>query len=158
MAAPPGDAPAATQPARPDHTASAPAGGPSPTDQPTGPRPGTASAEGQRLAGAGVQPRPSARPPAVGTGRTGGTERAGTERRPAPAAEPGTGTLQIAVSPWGEVEVNGRPAGTTPPMSRLELPEGRHTVTIRNADFPPYSTTVTVEADRPVVVRHRFGT
>jgi eukaryotic-like serine/threonine-protein kinase len=75
----------------------------------------------------------------------------------APAAEVATGIVQIAVSPWGEVEVDGRPAGTTPPLSRLTLPEGTHTITLRNADFPPLTTTVHVQADKPAVVRHRFG-
>jgi hypothetical protein len=28
---------------------------------------------------------------------------------------------------------------------------------IRNADFAPYTTTVTVRADQPAVVKHRFG-
>lgn len=70
---------------------------------------------------------------------------------------PVSGTLQIAVSPWGQVEVDGAPVGTTPPLTRLTLPEGMHTITVRNADFTPYTTTVQVTPDRPVVLRHRFG-
>jgi serine/threonine-protein kinase len=76
---------------------------------------------------------------------------------PAPAAPPSTGTVQLAVSPWGEIEVDGRSAGTTPPLSRLTLPEGTHQITVRNADFAPFTTTVEVHGDRPVTVRHRFG-
>jgi eukaryotic-like serine/threonine-protein kinase len=64
--------------------------------------------------------------------------------------------LQVAVTPWGEVEVDGRPVGITPPLVRLELTEGTHEVTIRNGDFPPFSTRVEVHADKPAVVRHRF--
>jgi eukaryotic-like serine/threonine-protein kinase len=67
------------------------------------------------------------------------------------------GTLQLAISPWGQVDVDGAPVGTTPPMTRLTLSEGQHTVTVRNADFAPYTVTVQVQADRPVTVRHRFG-
>lgn len=67
------------------------------------------------------------------------------------------GLVQIAVSPWGQVEVDGQPAGTAPPLTQLTLSEGTHTVTVRNADFPPHTTTVQVHPDRPVVVRHRFG-
>ncbi len=74
-----------------------------------------------------------------------------------PPAAASTGSVQIAVTPWGQVEVDGAPAGTTPPLTRLTLSEGSHTITIRNADFPPYSATVDVQADKPVVVRHRFG-
>ncbi|MBL8332970.1 MAG: PEGA domain-containing protein, partial [Rubrivivax sp.] len=65
--------------------------------------------------------------------------------------------VQLAVSPWAEVEVNGQPAGTTPPLTRLSLPEGAHTVTLRNADFPPHVVQLQVNADRPVQLRHRFG-
>ena len=68
-----------------------------------------------------------------------------------------TGALQLAISPWGQVEIDGAPAGTTPPLTRLSLPEGTHTVTVRNEDFPAYTTTVQVSADKPVTVRHRFG-
>ncbi len=77
--------------------------------------------------------------------------------RPAPAAAPlATGTLQLAITPWGEVEVNGQPKGTTPPLTTLTLPTGQHQVTIRNGDLPPHSITVQVQADTPVIVRHRF--
>ncbi len=73
------------------------------------------------------------------------------------AAAPASGTLQLAISPWGQVEVDGTPAGTTPPLTQLNLPEGTHQVTVRNADFPPHTATVQVSADKPVTVRHRFG-
>ena len=73
---------------------------------------------------------------------------------PAPVA---TGIVQIAVSPWGHVEIDGVAAGTTPPLTRLTLPTGTHTITVRNQDFPPYTTTLEVTADEPVTLRHRFG-
>jgi serine/threonine-protein kinase len=68
-----------------------------------------------------------------------------------------TGNVQLAISPWGEVEVDGHPAGTTPPLARLVLPEGTHTITVRNDGAQPYTVTVQVGADKPVTVRHRFG-
>ena len=95
--------------------------------------------------------RPLAQPRAQPA--AGATRPAAAARAAAPAA---TGTLQLAISPWGQVEVNGSPAGTTPPLTRLTLPEGRHTITVRNVDFPPYTTTVQVQADKPLTVRHRF--
>jgi hypothetical protein len=97
---------------------------------------------------------PAKRPPRETRTRAGATESAGTAQDSAAAA---TGVLQLAVSPWGEVEVNGNSAGTTPPLARLTLPVGTHTVVIRNDDFPAYRTTVTVASDRAATVRHRFG-
>jgi serine/threonine-protein kinase len=82
------------------------------------------------------------------------------EPKPAPvvvAAPPAKGVLQLAIAPWGNVEVDGTPAGTTPPLNHLSLPEGAHTVTVRNADFPPFTTTVKITADQPVTLRYRFG-
>jgi serine/threonine-protein kinase len=76
---------------------------------------------------------------------------------PAPAAPAAQGLLQIAVAPWGNVEVDGAPAGITPPLNRLSLSEGPHTITLRNADFPPFTTTVRITADQPVTLRYRFG-
>lgn len=72
-------------------------------------------------------------------------------------AAPMTGVVQLAISPWGHIDVDGANAGVTPPLSRLSLPVGEHVITVRNDDFPPYTTTVRVNADQPVVVRHRFG-
>ena len=68
-----------------------------------------------------------------------------------------TGTVRLAVSPWGQVEVDGKPMGTTPPLNELTLPEGKHQVTIRNDDFPAHTTTVTVAPGQPTSVRHKFG-
>ncbi len=73
-----------------------------------------------------------------------------------PAAAVQTGTVQLAVSPWGYVEVGGKVAGATPPLHKLTLPAGTHTITIRNEDFAPYVTTVQVTADKAATVRHRF--
>lgn len=73
---------------------------------------------------------------------------------PAVAAK---GRIRLAISPWGQIEVDGTPAGTAPPMNELVLSEGRHQITIRNADFPPYSATIQVTADQPVTIKHKFG-
>jgi hypothetical protein len=44
---------------------------------------------------------------------------------PAPVAAPPPGRVRLAVSPWGEIEVDGRVAGITPPLT-LDLPAGAH--------------------------------
>ena len=79
------------------------------------------------------------------------------DTRVAAAAPAATGSVRIAVSPWGNVEVNGAAVGITPPLNELTLPEGRHQVTIRNADFPPFVATVTVVPGQSVNLRHKFG-
>jgi hypothetical protein len=82
----------------------------------------------------------------------------GPQARDAAAlASPPPGVVQLAISPWGQVEINGIAAGTTPPLSRLTLPSGRHQIVVRNDDFPPFVATVTVNDEKPVTLRHRFG-
>jgi serine/threonine-protein kinase len=65
--------------------------------------------------------------------------------------------VQLAVSPWGHVDVDGATVGTAPPLTRLTLPEGTHSITVRNDDFPPFTATVQVHPDKPVSLRHRFA-
>jgi hypothetical protein len=76
---------------------------------------------------------------------------------PAPAVAKPNGTLKIAISPWGQVEVDGVAAGTAPPLNEMTLPEGRHQIVIRNGDFPPLRTTITVTPGQPVTIKHKFG-
>ena len=125
----------------------------------TAPAPALALAEAEAAASTMAPPRPAAptrrpsartRPPLAAPNET---DRAAA----AAAATPASGLLQLAISPWGQVDVDGKPAGTTPPLSRLNLAVGSHTVTVRNADFPAHTITVQVQADKPVTVRHRFG-
>ena len=76
--------------------------------------------------------------------------------RPAPPP-PQTGRIVLAVSPWGEVYVNGRLRGTTPPLAEVELPPGRHRIEIRNSAQLPYHTFVELQAGETQPVRHAFS-
>jgi serine/threonine protein kinase len=68
----------------------------------------------------------------------------------------GIGYLRLAISPWGQVEINGKVIGNSP-LPDLKLPEGKHQVTIRNADFPPFSATITIAPNQTFTIRHKFG-
>ena len=76
---------------------------------------------------------------------------------PAAPAAAVKGQVKLAISPWGQIEVNGSNVGTTPPLNQLTLSAGAHRITIRNADFPAYSVTVNVTGSQPVTIRHKFG-
>jgi eukaryotic-like serine/threonine-protein kinase len=73
---------------------------------------------------------------------------------PAAAAR---GAVIFAIEPGGAVEINGVQIGTTPPLRRLTLPNGKYEVTIRNEAFEPHVLTISVSADKPVNISHRFG-
>jgi eukaryotic-like serine/threonine-protein kinase len=134
------------------------AGTPAPPATPTATRP---PGNGSR-AGAS-KPKPAAPKPAAAKARpdsrreAANASRGASQGKAAAAAPQAQGIVRLAVSPWGAVEVDGAPAGTTPPLTELTLAEGKHLITIRNADFPPFSTTVTVTPGQAVSVRHKFG-
>lgn len=73
-----------------------------------------------------------------------------------PKPELPPGTLNLAVVPWGEVFVNGRSRGVSPPMKNLKLPPGKYRIEIKNTTFPPYSESVEIKSREEVTVRHKF--
>jgi eukaryotic-like serine/threonine-protein kinase len=74
---------------------------------------------------------------------------------PAPAVT-GTGTVELDIAPWGEVFVDGKPIGVSPPLLKLTLPAGRHGVEIRFGDKAAVTAQVDVDPAKPLQIRHRF--
>jgi serine/threonine-protein kinase len=66
------------------------------------------------------------------------------------------GVIALAVVPWGTIYIDGMARGTTPPLTQLTLPAGRHTIEIRNGQQPPFVAQVDVTPERPQQIRHRF--
>jgi class 3 adenylate cyclase len=143
-----GTAPA--QPAKPDTRAEtrvlepAPATSLIPSPAPAMPAP-AAEAKPEKAAAAKSEPR-KAEP---------------AKAEAAPKAEPAKpalppATLVFAVQPWGEIYVNGRARGVTPPMKSLKLDPGRYKVEIRNTTFPPHTENFDLKARDEVTVRHKF--
>jgi serine/threonine-protein kinase len=86
---------------------------------------------------------------------------AAAEKRPAapekPLAPGTTGRLELAVLPWGEVVVDGKSRGVSPPLRELEIAPGSHTIELRNSTFPSHVEKIEVKAGAEVRIRHRFG-
>ena len=64
--------------------------------------------------------------------------------------------LELAVLPWGEVLVDGKSRGVSPPLRTLDIPPGSHTIELRNSTFPSHVEKVTVKAGEALKIRHRF--
>ena len=62
----------------------------------------------------------------------------------------------FAVQPWGEIYVNGRSRGVTPPMKSLKLEPGKYKVEVRNTTFAPHVENLDLKARDEVTVRHKF--
>jgi class 3 adenylate cyclase len=72
------------------------------------------------------------------------------------AAPTVAGTIHLAILPWGEVFVNGKSRGVSPPLRSLDMPPGTHTIEVRNTAFPAHTQRVEVRSGEPVRIRHRF--
>src|SRR4029077_14832846 len=72
---------------------------------------------------------------------------------PAPAA---AASVTLGIAPWGEIIVDGDPHGVSPPLTRLTLAPGTHTIEVRNSAAPPYIARLDLQPGQAVEVRHRF--
>ena len=66
------------------------------------------------------------------------------------------GTVTLFITPWGEVLVDGKLRGVSPPVKSLKLPPGKHKIEIRNTTFPPHSEALDIKPREETTVRHKF--
>lgn len=78
------------------------------------------------------------------------------DARPAKQAGQGSGSLIFALAPWGEIYVNGKKVGVSPPLTRVRVEPGTHRLEIRNRGFAPYRRTVTLKEGQSIKIRHKF--
>jgi hypothetical protein len=64
--------------------------------------------------------------------------------------------VSLAVLPWGEVFVDGKQRGVSPPMRTLELSPGRYEIEFRNTTFPSHVQKVEVKQGEPLTLRYKF--
>lgn len=66
-------------------------------------------------------------------------------------------TVQFAVTPWGEIYLDGVKAGISPPLKELKVSAGKHTIEIRNLNFSPYSETLELRANSTKKIKYKFN-
>ncbi|WP_326535492.1 PEGA domain-containing protein [Pseudorhodoferax sp.] len=64
--------------------------------------------------------------------------------------------VRLRVAPWATVQVNGKQVGVTPPVTRLQLPPGLHTVRLSNPGFTPVRQVIKVTKGQTVTISHDF--
>jgi len=104
----------------------------------------------------GAAPPASTPAPVPAQSATPSMESAPAQVAAAPAAPKPAGRIAFAVAPWGEIYVDGRKRGISPPMHEVRLPPGKHVIEIRNTTFAPYRETIEVAADGIVRIKHKF--
>ncbi len=123
---------------------------------------GAGSAATAAAAGNETNVRPAARAPARARGNSRTRALAATAipapppTPPVPAAPAEPGSLALAIVPWGEVLVDGNNAGISPPLTRLDLAPGSHSIEIRNGGTVAFVTRVDIASGKTFVLQHRF--
>lgn len=72
------------------------------------------------------------------------------------AAEAGSGSVLFRIQPWGEILVDHKRTGVSPPLLQMALSSGEHQIEVHHGSDPPWVVQIHVEAAVPVTVSHRF--
>ena len=65
-------------------------------------------------------------------------------------------TVFLNITPWGEVFVNGKSQGVSPPKKFVKLDPGKYKIEVKNTTFPIHSQSFEVKAREEVTLKHRF--
>ncbi|MBU1215430.1 MAG: hypothetical protein KKF58_02345 [Gammaproteobacteria bacterium] len=68
----------------------------------------------------------------------------------------GPAVVSLAILPWGEIYLDGKKQGVSPPLMELQVVAGRHTLEIRNTTFPVYKKEIKVKPGASIKIRHSF--
>jgi class 3 adenylate cyclase len=72
------------------------------------------------------------------------------------AAAPSPATLHLAVAPWGEVHIDGKMQGVSPPLQEIQLAPGKHRIELRNSGAPAHVINVDAKPGERIRVKHKF--
>lgn len=65
--------------------------------------------------------------------------------------------LEFTVLPWGEIFLDGKRMGVSPPIRKIKISPGKHIIEIKNSTFSPYRKTVKLEDGESLKIRHKFN-
>lgn len=65
--------------------------------------------------------------------------------------------MNLVILPWGEVYLDGRMQGISPPLMELQVAPGKHEIEIRNANFPAYKQVIQAKVGEKLKIKHTFA-
>lgn len=69
----------------------------------------------------------------------------------------GAAVVNISVQPWGDVYLDGKMQGVSPPLIELQVASGKHEIELRNSTFPAYKQAIKMKAGEKINIKHKFG-
>jgi class 3 adenylate cyclase len=76
--------------------------------------------------------------------------------RPPPAPPVRPAALQFEIKPRGDIYLDGKLKGQTPPLKHFEVNPGPHTVEVRNGAFAPLRIEMNLASAEQMTIRHEF--
>jgi class 3 adenylate cyclase len=76
---------------------------------------------------------------------------------PAAVALADPAVLSLAIAPWGQIFVDGRSRGVSPPLQEVELAPGRHRIEVRNSAAPTHVVNVNAKPGERLRIKHKFN-
>ncbi len=76
--------------------------------------------------------------------------------RPPPAPPVRPAALQFEIKPRGDIYLDGKLKGQTPPLKHVEVNPGPHTVEVRNGAFAPLRIEMNLASAEQMTIRHEF--
>ncbi len=71
------------------------------------------------------------------------------------AAQPKSSVV-FAIRPWGEIFIDSKPVGVSPPLTQVELAAGQHHIEVRHEPSATWSADFNVQAATPLRIEHGF--
>ena len=113
-----------------------------------------AGAAAAAIVAIGIAVRVTGDPPPAKAARPVVAARVDAAPKPIIPARPATVTLDIR--PEGEIYVNGTLKGKSPPLTKIQLPAGKHQLEIRSGKHKPMTTELVVAEGEELSVKHSF--
>lgn len=65
--------------------------------------------------------------------------------------------IQFEITPRGDVLIDGVEKGRSPPLKRLEVRPGLHTIEVRHSTYPPLKLEVNLRPEQEMIISHSFS-
>ena len=73
-----------------------------------------------------------------------------------PEAPEDLSSVVFRILPWGEIYIDGKKRGVSPPLTAIKLKPGKYRIEVKNSTFPAYSQAVDVKSHGKIEIKHKF--
>jgi len=73
-----------------------------------------------------------------------------------PVVQEDLSSVAFRILPWGEIYINGKKKGVSPPLTTVKLKPGKYSIEVKNSSFPVYSQAVEVKSHDNIEIKHTF--